>query len=809
MMTDQWIQDLRFALRGLARQPGFAVVATLTLALGIGATTALFSVVDGVLLRPFPYRDADQLVRVVGVRRGVAGTTPVSYPNAMDLGRTAETLTGLATFDEWYPALTTADGMVPVYGATVNASFFDVLGVEPALGRSFRADEEGSGREPRLVVTHRFWRDRLRADPGALGSSVVLNGLPYTLVGVLPDTFEDPRLQGRRWGEPQVWRTPWFEVADEFRSGRSYAALARLRSGTSLEAAQAEADVVFAGLESAFPEENRDRQVRLVSLGDAVVGGARPGLLVLLGGVGMVLLIACVNVANLLLVRGTSRSTEMDVRQALGASRGRLLGQLVTESLVLALVGGGLGVALAFGATGALAGSAAAWLPRAGDVEVSGRALIFASLVTAATGVLFGLFPALRTARVRGPGAARGASEGRMDGRVRRSLVVAEVALSTTLLIGAGLLVRNVWTLYRVDLGMEVDQVLAVDVHPSVFRPMEEDELDPWFDGILAATAGVSGVERVGGVDIVPLGGSYSCDGVQRNDLPPPPPGEGRCAEIRAVVGDPFGALGLDVGAGRTFTEGDRMGTERVAVVNTAMARDFWPDGPPVGASVTVHGETFRVVGVVADMLNNGPLQGGDPMLFVPATQDPWLAITGRGVTLLIRSRTDAPARLADAVRAAILAADRSAPISDIRPLSDLLDEVVAAPRYRAEVLGAMALAALGLAIVGIAGVMAHSVARRRREIGIRIAVGAGRRRILWMVVGEGLTLTLLGTAVGLLGAVALSRALETVLFGVGRFDPLVFVSVPLVLVAAAFVACATPALHAGRIEPTQALRAD
>ncbi|HKJ01087.1 MAG TPA: ABC transporter permease, partial [Longimicrobiales bacterium] len=313
MMTDQWIQDLRFALRGLARQPGFAVVATLTLALGIGATTALFSVVDGVLLRPFPYRDADQLVRVVGVRRGVAGTTPVSYPNAMDLGRTAETLTGLATFDEWYPALTTADGMVPVYGATVNASFFDVLGVEPALGRTFRADEEGSGREPRLVVTHRFWRDRLRADPGALGSSVVLNGLPYTLVGVLPDTFEDPRLQGRRWGEPQVWRTPWFEVADEFRSGRSYAALARLRSGTSLEAAQAEADVVFAGLESAFPEENRDRQVRLVSLGDAVVGGARPGLLVLLGGVGMVLLIACVNVANLLLVRGTSRSTEMDV----------------------------------------------------------------------------------------------------------------------------------------------------------------------------------------------------------------------------------------------------------------------------------------------------------------------------------------------------------------------------------------------------------------------------------------------------------------------------------------------------------------
>jgi predicted permease len=804
--------DLKFALRMLRRSPGVSAAAIIALALGIGANTAIFSVVDGVLLRPLPYPDSQRLVTLNGSFPALGRPrTSLSYPEYQDVLTQSTTLANVAAYAESDANLAGTNGAPErISIGFASATLFPTLGVQPFLGRGFSVEEERAGSDQVAIIDFATWRDRFGSDAGVIGRTLVLDNLPYRVVGVLPRGFHFADASAV-WiplstSEPSVRDrgSHWLKVVARLRPAASRAQL----GGDLRRIAErvSERDRAIYGNGWALVEQ---------PLLDRLVGDARPALLMLLGAVAFVLLIACANVANLMLARATSRRRELAVRTALGASPLRLVRQLLTESLVLALAGGALGVLVAVWGVDALLAMAPDALPRASEVALDGRVLLFSLGLALATGVAFGLVPALSASR---PNldeglrdGARGASSAR--GRLKRALVVGELALSLMLLVGTGLMVRSFLLLRAVDPGMRADHVLTLRAALPTPKgaPTAADRAGwvAWFARTSARLAELPGVRAAAAADILPFDGNDSRYTFELEGEPPRRAVDLPHEEVRQVTPGYFEALGIALVRGRVLGAADGAGAPGVVVINQALARRYWPHGDdPVGKRLKLHVGNDRgwstVVGVVADVHGFGLDQPAHPELFVPYAQMPDSA----GMALVVRSDGDAAA-LAPAARAALAELDATQPIFDVKPMSELVAASLAQRRFALVLMLIFAAVALLLAAVGIYGVMAYTVAQRTQEIGIRVALGASAASVLGLVVGDGMRLVGAGLALGLGGALLVTRLVASLLYGVSATDAATFVSIALVLAAVALAAIVIPARRAMRVDPMQALRSE
>ena len=795
-----FLQDLRFGLRGLRRRPGFAAVAILTLALGIGANSAVFTVLDAVLLRPLPYPDADRLVRVHHVdREEWVLDGKFSPPDFEDVAPGADRFASLAAyFSEPGQSGVNLRGdgePVRLLSAHVAAEFFPTLGIGARLGRTFQPADLVPGKDRSLVISSRLWESRFGGDEGAVGRKVTVDGEPFTVVGVMPSHFAFPAADVDVWlplsliGEddiPRMRGLRWMQV------------VGRLGPGVSPQAARAQLDGLLARLAAAHPDTNEGwTESRVVPLLDSMVGGVRPALRVLGGAVGLVLLIACANLANLLLARGTQRVRELAIRSALGAERHRLVRQLLTESLALALLGGSAGLALAWACLQALRGLPTEWLPRAQDLGLDLRVVAFTFAVALVSSLVFGLAPALRGARSAAAAARgnRGASE-RLSG-LRAALVVAETALAVLLLVGAGLLLRSLWTLTHTDPGFRPDNVLVAGF--SVHGEMSGEERVQQQQRLLRRMAEVPGVVAVGASKTLPLhgGGEPYTFGVP-----------GREAEVRpaggAIIVSPgyFEALGVPVLAGREYTFADAGADAPLRlIVNRALARQLWGEGQALGQTIAFGKTTGTVIGVVGDVRVEGLAAEAPATLYVGSHMAP-----RSSVKLFLRTAGD-PATVAPAVRAAVAEVEPDLPIAELAPLTELIARTVVEPRFFATLIGIFSALALVLALVGLYGVLSFAVAQLTREIGIRIALGAERNRVVRMILGRTARLSGLGIALGLAGALAGGRVLAGQLHGVAATDPATLLAVATVLGAGAMIAGWLPARRAAAVEPAISMR--
>ncbi|MGI9626505.1 MAG: ABC transporter permease [Longimicrobiales bacterium] len=792
------------AARSLARAPGLSASAISVTALGVAASAVVFSVSDEVLLRPMPYAQPDRVVAVHGVRAEDLGQlSSVSYPNVADAGRQARTLTGLVAGSWWRPAFTESGNTQVAWGLTVSWNYFSLLGVEPAVGRFFRHDEEGEGRAGVAVISHGLWIGRFGSDPDVIGRTVSVNKAPYEIVGVAPEGFEDPRGQGEGFAV-EIWRTPWFDSADWYRSGRSWKAFGRLAPGVSLEAANEELAQIMAGLADVWPDENTGHSMRAVPVQEWITGDARTTIVVLAVSVALILLIACGNIANLLLARGLRRADELSVRIALGASGGHLLRATLTEAVILAVVGGLSGVLLAFVGLELAKSLAGGFVPRLAGVSMNGRVLGFAVGVSVLTGLIFGALPGLRSRRI-GRG-LRTATEQRRDARLRRSLVVAEFAFTVVLLFGAGLFVRTFDALYDVDVGVETQNVVAVDLHDAGWLELEPGAAEARWDRVLDRVSAIPEVASAGAIDIVPFADNRSCDGTARADLPPPAVGEGDCTEVRTILPGAFAALGIRVTEGRGPSNADRGSALPVAWISGSTRDLLWPNSEsPLGGRVIVHSVEFTVVGVVTDVRHFGPGEPARPMLYLTAHQEPWNGIA-RGLSVVLRTRGNADGLL-QKVQAAVESASPEIPVGELASMDELLAGRVVAPRFRMALAGGFALIAFAIAMVGLAGVLGFSVSRRQREIGVRLALGADPHKIRRMVLVEGLEMLIRGLVLGLFIAIPIGALLSRFLYEVRPWDPIALATVTALMVLGLVVASLPAAVRAARGSPAGALQ--
>jgi predicted permease len=798
---DTLLQDIRYALRQLAGARGFTIVAVLTLAIGIGADTAIFSAVDAVLLKPLPFPDADRIFalrqfdRERGVERQLA-----SPANFFDWRERSRSFEHLAAADPWSVDYVGVEGPDRLQAWRVSEGFFDVMGVPPLIGRTFRADDYTATGGPVAVLTHSAWRSRFGGDPELVGRALVLGDQLVTVVGIMPPRFEYPA-GGDVW-LPLPLQLPSFQN----RAGGFWPVVGKLAPGVDARAAQAELDAISAQLAAEYPAANA---VSLVPIGESLVGELRPGLLLLLAAVGAVLLIACVNVASLLLARAADRRREFAVRSACGATRARLVRQLVTESVVLALLGGGAGVLFAAWGIRALGALRPDNLPHVADLAVDGRVLAFASLLAVGTALAFGLAPAVQMARA--AISARLHATPRMatpaGRRLKQGLVVAELALATVLLISAGLLVRSLVALLDVERGYRTDNVAAVTVQAWRYYPdLTQREL--FVAEAVERIAALPGVSAAGIGSALPLAAEiganttpFAIEGLtlpQGDDLP--------VARATVVTSGYFGALGIPLIAGRPVRAGDDQDAPRVILINEAMARRYFGAENPLGARVAIGflGErwTAEVVGVVGDARQT--LQDEAPAsVFIPYGQ----ARTG-ALHFVVRAPGD-PNETIRAIRRTLASINPAMPIAGSTTLDGLLDDALRERRVTMSLLLAFSLAALGLAAIGTYGVLSYDATRRSQEIGIRVALGAGRTSIVRLVVGEGVKFALIGIAAGAVIALAVTRVLSRFLFGVAPFDPATFVAIAVVLLAVTVLASYLPARRAARVGPMMALRAE
>jgi putative ABC transport system permease protein len=814
------LQDIRFAIRTLRGRPAFSAVAVTTLALGIGANTAIFSVVRAVLLRPLGFPEPDRLVKIVGfdTRDGVpANLSPADF---MDFEREAGAFSRVGPHG-WVGFFTVAGRereAERVGGVNVTEGFFPTLGVQPALGRLFTADEDAPGGPRTVLLSHGFWQLRYGGDPGVLGRTILLDGRPTTVVGVLPQDFRHVEPNPDR--EAAVFVPYRFDRAEPNRGGHFIRAVGRLRPGATLAEARAQLEAVAARLQQRYPAENADRGVLVDPLLDAMVRDARPALLLLLWAVGAVLLVACANLANLMLASGAARRRELAIRGALGAGRGRLVRQLLTESLVLSLAGALSGLLIAFWLSRGVSLLSAVGVPRADTAAgMDLSVLTFAVALALTTGIAFGIIPALQLSGASAGEAlkdgSRAQTAGRAGRRTRDWLIGAEVALSIVLLVAAGLLLRSFLALQRVDVGFARSEVLTMQVAVPT-ASYEEGEQIPFYSGLIERVRALPGVEEAGAVNILPLSGNYDSRGIQIEDRPEPP-GRAHSVQSRSVTPGYFRAMGIPLLRGRPFDDRDRSGAPLVVIVSDAMARRYWPgqnaigkritfnSGIPRGAQQEVGGPGSReVVGVVGDVKHLGLEEALTPFFYTPHTQQP----SYHTMTLVVRAAGD-PAALASAVRGALAQMDRNVPLSDVRTLDTVLGRVSAAPRLRTLLVGGFAVLAVVLALVGVYGVVGYLVSQRTREIGVRLALGARRADVLGLLVRQGMGPVLAGVAVGLAVAVVASRLLTGMLFGVAPTDVGTYAGAAALLAAAALVATIVPARRATRIDPVAALRLD
>jgi putative ABC transport system permease protein len=805
---DMLTQDLRYGVRLLGRRPAFSIVAIVTLALGIGATTAIFSAVRAVLLRPLPYPEPSSVVRLYGVdrRSGQQSVGNLSVPDVRDFERAAGSLAAIGAHNYGgYFTLTGIGEPERVPRLLVTAGYFRVLDARPAIGRLFRPDEDRPDPPSVVVVSYGFWQRRFGGDPGIIGKGITLSGGPATIVGVLRPDFvhPDPKIESA----PDVFALLDPDENMSSRGGRYVRGLARLKAGVTIEQAGSELDAVAAELARQYPPSNTGRSVLVRPLALAVAGDFRLPLLLLQAATGTILLIACVNLANLLLGASAGRSGELAVRTALGAGRRRLVRQLLTESVLLAGLGGLVGTALAAWATRSLASMAGPMLLPGQSIPLDTGVLVFAIGLSLAAGLTFGLLPALFISRDTAAGALR---EGRrqtaapLGTRLRSSLIVAEVALSVTLLVGAVLLLRSFQHLVRVDPGFQTADVLSFQLAVQTTEYPEGTQAG-FYERLYARLGTLPGIASVGGVNILPFSGNYSCDGVQVEGRLVPE-AQAPCAEARSASPGYFEVMRIPVVRGRVFTPADTAAASRVIVVNEAFARRFFPGEDPIGRRVIYtsrrQNDPRTIVGIIGDVHHFGLDAAAPAEFYTPEPQPP----SYHGMTVVLRVQGD-PAAVLPAVRAGVRALAPDAPLYNVRTLDELVDASVSAARFRTVLLALFAGLALVLAVVGTYGVMSLAVSERRQEMGIRLALGAARSDILRLVLSGGLQPLAAGAALGLAGGVLLSHGVTGLLFNITAADPATFAIAAAVILVAGLAAAWLPAHRACRVDPAIALR--
>lgn len=807
------LRDLRFAFRQLLKNPGFTAAAVLTLALGIGATTAIYGVVDQVLLRPLPYRNSDKLVLIAERDRANAdrltADCPASYFDwrEQSVSFTDVAAVGFANFN-----LSGVDVPERLQAGMTTVNLFSMLGVHPLLGRDFRAEEAVPGKHFVVMISHAFWQRHFGGDPQAIGSSLFLNGRPHTVIGVLPPRFHFEHPVGLAawapgWGEPDVWRPLPFDASDRDRRDAHYLlTLARLKPGTSLSQARADSEAVSQRVRKEHPDYQWG--VDVAPWQERVVGQSRPALLMLSGAEVFMLLIACANVAHLLMARGAIRQREFAVRIALGASRWMIARLLLGEGLLLSVIGSAFGLVLASGGMQVATRLGPVGISRLHSVHLDFGVFGFAMLLCASVTVAFGLVPWLRVFRVTVDDSlregSRSASESLRRNPLRSALIVAEVASAFVLLSCAGLLIHSYFAVSRVDPGFQMTHILALDVSMVNRRYADPHKRIEFVQRITEAARTVPGVKSDASIYGLPLGSminlacSFSIAGAAA-----PEPGHGSRAAYRMASPGYFQALDVPLIAGRDFTGLDTTNTPPVVIVNTAFVRQFIPNRNPIGQRLRVGDDPilWEIVGVVGDVKSDGLDVPTPPEMYRPLSQDcDWW------VSLVARVAANSPA-LEKALRQAIGKVDPDCPVYNIRSLDSQVLRSLNSRRFTLGVIGLFAAVALGLAAVGVYGVLAYSVNRRTREIGIRMALGAERGDILRLVIGEGLKLTLAGVCIGVFAALGLTRLLASLLWGVSAFDPATFAGVSALLIAVALFACWLPACRAAKVDPMTALR--
>ena len=814
--------DLRHAVRALRQSPGFTLVAVLTVALGVGANAAMFTVADAVLLAPLPYGQPERLAMVWSSWVDFPDKTWISASELRYYRERARTFEDVAAYGSGSLAIASGEGEPERVGAAfVTTNLLPVLGVQPVHGRGFRPGEEVDGNDRVILLSDALWRRRFDGDPKVVGQAIRAgSGEPYLVVGILPPGLRLPLEFAGDAAELWVPLPPDPLAAGPFpKNGGNHGwyGVGRLAPGATAAEAQAELEALAGALtrEGVYTESWRFRPV-VVAMAEEVTGAVRPALLVLLGAVGFVLLIACVNVASLLLARGEAREREIAVRAALGAGRRQLVRQLLVENLLLAALGGAAGLWLAALSLDLLA-SLDAGVPRLAEAAVGGRALLFTLAVTVATGLLFGLAPALRISRPDLQGAlkegGRGSGPGLGRQGLRRGLVVAEVALAVVLVTGAGLVLQSVWRLLRVDAGLRgEDRVLTLRLTAPADAYPEVADVAEFYHGLLARVRALPGVEVAGAGRALPLTGDLGDWGLDVEGFQPPPD-DNPDGDWQIVTPGYFEALGIPLRRGRVFTERDRADAPRVALVNETMARTYWPQGDAVGGRIRTRGPGdpwMTVVGVVADVRHSGLTGEPRKIWYRPQAQMPADGFNPRSMSLAVRAAagTD-PLQLAAPVRAAVRALQPGLPIAELRTMTEIRGGAIARERFTLQLLLAFGALALTLAAIGIYGVLAYWVARRTHEIGVRLAIGAQRRNVLGHVVGQALALTAGGLALGVAGALALGRTLEGLLYGVEPADPWTLAGVAVLLGGVALLAGLLPARRAASLDPMSALRAD
>ena len=801
-------QDLRYGVRVLLRKPGFTVIAVAALALGIGANTAIFSAVNAILLRPLPYDDPERLVWIW--QHNLASDIqqePISFPNFSDYREQNQVFEDVAAFTRWRPILTTDGEPERIVGEQVSASLFPVLRVQAAAGRTFLPEEDRPGNNNVVILSHELWERHFGSDKEVIGKTVTLNGAPHTVVGVMPNGFRHPAPDAQR--PPELWAPLGMDASLAHRRRDFLDVIARLKPTASIEQARAEMETISARLDQQYPDANAGWGATIIPLHERFVGDVRSAMLVLLGAVAFLLLIACANVANLLLVRLTARQKEIAIRKALGATRGRLVRQFLTESLLLALAGGLLGTLLAVFGINILIALSPGNIPRIGEASLDVRVLGFTLGLSLLTGIIFGLAPALNASnpdlneslKEGGKNPGQGAS----GGRLRNLLMVFEVSMALLLLIGAGLMVKSFLRLQQVDPGFNPERVLTVELALPRSKYKEPHQVLPFYNEVVSRIEVLPGVQAAAAVSALPLGGRVAVLNLEIEGRPRLPAGHVIGAEWQVVSPSYFRTMGIPLLKGRLFTDQDVEGATGVIVINDVMADRYWPNEDPTGKRISLvdaqTGPYLTVIGVVGNVrqvtLDSEPY----PQMYEAYSQNPrW------GAALVVRTSND-PMSIVSAVRTQVSALDRDQPLYNVRSMGDVLADSVSRQRFNTLLIGIFTAVALVLAAVGIYGVISYSVSHRSHEIGIRMALGARQADILKMVIEHGLKLALVGVGLGLVAAFVLTRVMSNLLYGVSAIDPFTFAIGAIILVGVAVIACYIPARRATKVDPMIALR--
>jgi putative ABC transport system permease protein len=801
------LHDLRYAARLQRKNPGFTIVAVIALALGIGANTAIFSVVNTVLLRPLPYKDPGRLVMVWedATKHGYPRDTPAAA-NFVDWRDQNQVFEGMAAIADTSFNFTGAGDPERLEGRRVSANLFPLLGVEPQIGRVFTAAEDQPGAQRVVLLSDGLWQRRFGGDSGIVGQALTLNGESYTVVGVMPARFQFPS------SDDEAWVPIAFTQQEAASRGRHYLeVLARLKPGVTLAQAKSEMSTIAARLQQQYPQNNADLGATVQPLQEHLVGDIKPALLILLGAVGLVLLIACANVANLLLARAAVRQKEIAVRVALGARRWRLIRQFLTESVLLSTLGGIVGLAIAYGGLVLLKAFIPENISQAREISMDLKVLGFTFLVSVATGLIFGLAPAVQAARFNQietlKEGGRDAATGGSGKRLRSLLVMAEVAISLVLLIGAGLLINSFLRLRNVDPGFRADNLLTMKIVLPEPKYEEAERRSTFYTDVIQRVESLAGVKSAAVTTNLPLYRQGNSISIGIEGRPAPPPGQELIVVTRIISPGYFDTMSIPLLRGRQFTDQDTSTSPNVVVISETMARRFWPDEEAVGKRLSAGRarspeDWIQVIGVVKDVrqfeLNAEP----KPQMYLSYRQAEFFAPRD----LVVKTDAD-PASLAATVRKAVWEIDKDQPVSNIRTMEEILAGSIARQRFSMLLLAIFAAVALVLAGVGIYGVMSYSVAQRTREIGIRMALGAQTGAVLKLAVGYGLKLVIAGIVIGLVAAFALTRVMSTLLFGVTATDPATFTLISLLLVAVAALASYIPARRATRVNPIIALR--